>query len=103
MPSSDWLNAIRKEIHYNAKQLKKVINGKDFKKYFGKIEGEKLAKVPRGFEKDDPELELLKYKSYLAVHNFSAKEVVLKNFIAHAAKVCKALQPFDKFLNQSMD
>ena len=32
MPQGDWLNAIRKEIHYNAKQLKKVIGGNDFKK-----------------------------------------------------------------------
>jgi uncharacterized protein (TIGR02453 family) len=36
IPPSAWLNAIRKEIHYNSKELKKIINGRDFKKYFGK-------------------------------------------------------------------
>ena len=103
VPPSEWINAIRKEIHYNAKELKKVINGKDFIKYFGKISGEKLSSVPRGYDKTHPDIELLKHKSLLAVHNMSEKKVVEKDFLSHCAKVFKAMQPFDKFLNQSMD
>ncbi len=102
-PPSEWINAIRKEIHFNAKELKKIIGTKDFKKYFGKITGEKLSSVPRGYDKNHPEIELLKYKSYLAVHNMNEKQVTSKDFPAHCAKVFKAMQPFDKFLNQSMD
>lgn len=103
MPPSEWLNAIRKEIHYNAKELKKIISAKDFKKYFGKITGEKLSSVPRGYDKTHPEIELLKHKSYLAVHNTNEKQVTSKQFLFHCAKVFKAMQPFDKFLNQAMD
>ncbi|MBI3501073.1 MAG: DUF2461 domain-containing protein [Bacteroidetes bacterium] len=103
MPPSEWINAIRKEIHYNAKELKKIINHKDFKKYFGKITGEKLSSVPRGYDKTHPEIELLKHKSFLAVHNMKESQVTSKDFLSHAAKVFKAMQPFDKFLNQSMD
>jgi len=103
MPPSEWITAIRKEIHYNAKELKKIINGKDFKKYFGKITGEKLSSVPRGYDKTHPEIELLKHKSLLAVHNMNEKQVTSKQFLSHAAKVFKAMKPFDKFLNQSLD
>jgi uncharacterized protein (TIGR02453 family) len=103
MPPSEWINAIRKEIHYNAKELKKIINHKDFKKYFGKITGEKLSSVPRGYDKTHPEIELLKHKSLLAVHNMKESQVTAKDFLSHATKVFKAMQPFDKFLNQSMD
>ena len=103
MPPSEWINAIRKEIHYNAKELKKIINHKDFKKYFGKITGEKLSSVPRGYDKTHPEIDLLKHKSLLAVHNMKESQVTSKDFLSHTAKVFKAMQPFDKFLNQSMD
>lgn len=103
MPPSEWINAIRKEIHYNAKELKKIINRKDFKKYFGKISGEMLSSVPRGYDKAHPDIELLKHKSLLAVHNMKERQVVSKDFLVHAARVFKAMQPFDKFLNQSLD
>lgn len=103
MPPSEWMNAIRKEIHYNAKELKKVINGNDFKKYFGKIDGEKLSRPPKGYDPNHPEIELLKYKSMLAVHNLKEKQMLDKNFLSHSIKVFKALYPFDKFLNQAMD
>lgn len=103
MPPAKWINAIRKEIHYNVKQLKRVVNGKDFKKYFGKIEGEKLSRPPQGYDKDHPEIEWLKHKSFIATHNLTEKQVLSKKFISHAASVFKTLQPFDKFLNQSLD
>ena len=74
MPPSEWIHAIRKEIHYNAKELKRIINGKDFKKYFGKISGEKLSGAPRGYDKTHPDIELLKHKSLLAVHNMKDKQ-----------------------------
>ena len=102
LPPSDWISAIRKEIEYNAKEFKKVINGKDFKKYF-EMEGEKLSRPPKGYEADHPEIELLKYKSLLATHKPSDKQVLEKDFLLHATKVFKVLYPFDKFLNQAKD
>lgn len=103
MPPSEWINAIRKEIHYNAKELKKILNAKEFKKYFGKISGEKLSSVPRGYEKTHPDIELLKYKSLLAVHALKESQVASKQFLSHCAKVFKAMHPFNKYLNQSLD
>ncbi|MBI3195636.1 MAG: DUF2461 domain-containing protein [Ignavibacteriae bacterium] len=102
MPESNWLKAIRKEIYYNSKEFKKIINNSDFKRYF-EIEGEKLSKAPQGYSPDHPEIELLKYKSMLAVHNLSDEQILSKDFLSHSAKVFKVLYPFDKFLNKAMD
>ncbi len=102
-PPSEWISAIRKEIHYNGNEMKKIISGKDFKKYFGTISGEKLSSVPRGYEKTHPDIELLKHKSFLAVHDLNEKQVQSKDFLSHCTKVFKAMKPFDKFLNQSLD
>jgi len=65
MPPTPWLSAIREKIDEGADKLIKIINAKDFIKYFGEIEGEKLKKAPKGYPSDHPNIELLKFKSYL--------------------------------------
>ncbi len=103
LPQGPWIKAIRQEIAYHADELRDIINGKDFKKHFGEIEGEKLKKAPKGFEPDHPEIELLKYKSFLATSKVSDAQVTSKDFLNHSTEVFKALFPFDQFLNRASD
>jgi len=76
MPPTPWLSAIREMINEEPEKLVKIINTKDFIKYFGKIEGEKLKKAPKGYLSDNLYIELLKFKSYLVVNEVS-DELVL--------------------------
>jgi len=103
LPPAPWLNAIRYEINRNSKEFKKIITSKSFKNYFGELEGEKLKTAPRDYPKDHPEIELLKLKSFLAVHKITNKDVFSKKYLQHAVKVFKALHPFDKFLNDAIE
>lgn len=103
LPQGPWIKAIRQEISYNAVELKSILAGSDFKQYFGEMEGEKLKKAPRGYQPDHPEIELLKYKSFLASNNCPDKQVTSPDFPGHCAKVFKAILPFDQFLNSAMD
>ncbi len=103
LPESKWLKAIRQEIHYNADGLKKILNDNAFIKYFGKMEGEQLKTSPKDYPADHPEIELLKYKSFLATHKCNDSDVLSDKFLKHCATVFKALQPFDNFLNHAVD
>lgn len=103
MPQGDWLKAIRREIDYNADQLKAILNDPTFKKYFGSIEGEKLKRAPKDYPIDHPEIALLKHKSFLASHALEDHTVQDATFLHHAATVFQALFPFDDFLNRSTD
>lgn len=100
MPDSPWLKAIRAQIADDPKAFKKIVNSKAFKDTFGSFEGEQLKTAPKGYPKDHPEIELLRYKSFLATHDCKDKEVLSKDFLTHAAKVFKVLYPFDVWLNQ---
>ena len=102
LPEGSWLKAIRQEIHYNADSLKKIISDPGFKQYFD-MEGEKLKTAPRDYPKDHPEIELLKHKSFLAVHHCDDKEVLSDEFLKHCARAFKELYPFDQFLNQASE
>jgi uncharacterized protein (TIGR02453 family) len=103
LPPAPWLRNIRSEIDHHAEEFKQIITSRSFKKYFKQIEGEKLVKAPKEFPKDHPDIELLKYKSYLAVHKTDDKTVLSKDFVRYSTGAFKALKPFGDFLNRSQD
>lgn len=103
LPPSPWLKAIRQSIDRNGKEFQKILNSANFKKYFGEMEGDKLKTKPKDYPEDHPFIELLKYKSFLAVHKLSDKEAMDTDFLKHSVQVFKALKPFDDFLNNSLD
>jgi len=103
-PQAPQLSAIRQEIDYNAPEFNKIIRHKDFKKYFGALsEEDKVKTAPKGYDKSHPEIETLKLKSFIVVHDLSDKDVVSKDFIRHAASAFKALYPLNLFLRRACD
>lgn len=103
LPPSAWINKIRQEIDYNTDEFKKILNNATFKKYFGGITGEQLKTAPKGYPKDHPEIELLRYKSFLVSNECGDKEVTSDDFLKHATSVFKAMKPFDDFLNRAAE
>jgi uncharacterized protein (TIGR02453 family) len=102
MPESKILNAVRQEIDYNTKEFKSIIQKKSFKNTFGELQGEKLKTVPKGYDKEHPEIELLKFKSYIVWKQLSDKELTQKYFLKKTAATFKELYPFNNFLNRAV-
>jgi uncharacterized protein (DUF2461 family) len=75
------------------------VQDKNFKKYFGELEGEKVKTFPQGYDRDHPDIELLKFKQLLAVHHMQDEVVLGPRFAAYAVKVCAAMRPFNDYLN----
>ena len=62
-PEKDDLLRIRKEIEMDASEMRAILKDKDYIKYFGgKFEGEELKSAPRGFDKEHPDVDLLRKK-----------------------------------------
>jgi uncharacterized protein (TIGR02453 family) len=61
-PTSAQLSKWRAVIGKSASVVKKIIGKKEFVAAFVGLTGEKLARAPRGFPPDHPELELLRMK-----------------------------------------
>lgn len=100
MPESSVLKTLRKEISLYGQEFMKIINNKDFKKYFSELDqDDKLKKVPQGFEKEDPMAEYLKLKSFIVVYNLTDKEILDKNAYKNLAKIFKIMKPLNDFLN----
>jgi uncharacterized protein (TIGR02453 family) len=99
MPPTPWLSSIREKIDEEPERFLKIINNKDFIKYFAKIDGEKLKKAPKGYPSDHPNIDLLKFKSYLVVNEVSNVLVMSEKYFNHTMLVIKAMKPLNDFLN----
>ena len=99
VPPSPWLGAIREIISDEPEKFLKLIQAKDFIKYFGTLQGEKLKTAPKGYPSDHPQIELLKLKSYLAMNEVSDNEVLKPGFFEHVVNVFKVMKPLNDFLN----
>ena len=101
-PSPEALKEIRYEMYDNIEEFLKIVSGKDFKKYFGEIAGEKGKLAPKGFPKDFPQIELIKHKSFEIWHQIKNEQLFdgkIENTILDAVKIAV---PFNKFLNKAI-
>lgn len=99
-PLPEHLKSIRETIAADdGKKLTAIINHKDFKQYFGTMQGESLKTAPKGYAADHPAIDLLRHKQFLAMHPLNDPEVLEDDFAAHFIAVSKALKPFERYFN----
>ena len=94
-PNKEDLLRIRKEIEVDASEIRQILEDKNYQHYFGNtFKGEELKTAPRGFDKEHPDVDLLRKKGFIAVRNFTDEEVLSSNFISEVDNSYKALRPF---------
>ena len=94
-PNKEDLLRIRKEIEVDASEIREILEDKNYQHYFGNtFDGEELKTAPRGFDKEHPDVDLLRKKGFIAVRNFTDEEVLSYNFISEVDNSYKALRPF---------
>lgn len=99
---SNATNMVRDYISAHSEEWNKIINAENFKKYFT-VKGTALKNVPAGYDKEHPQAEYLKYKSWYLEYFISDEEVCdNQNFIQKAVEIFKAMKPFNDFLNRAL-
>lgn len=93
-PDKDDLLRIRKHIEVDDSDLREVINSSYFKHTFGELQGSQLKLAPKGFDKESPAIDLLRYKQYLVSTSFTNEQVCADNFAAITANTLKSMLPF---------
>ena len=103
MPEPDMLKKIRQEIDYNGKKFKKILAESKFKKYYGMLDDEyKLSRPPKGYDKTHPDIELLKFNSYIVWHQYNDKDVTGASFVKELDKGAPIMKPFLDFLGEAI-
>lgn len=99
-PNPKDLKRIRDEFSYDPAPIRKIIGNKNFINTFGALEGEQVKTAPKGFNADDPAIDLLRYKQFLLIRRFSDKEVLSPDFLKKADETFKAMRPFFDYMSE---
>ena len=59
------------------------------------LEGEEVKNGPKGFSKEDPNIDLIKKKAYLFTKRYEDRTVVSPGFLAQLDADFAAIRPFD--------
>jgi uncharacterized protein (TIGR02453 family) len=100
-PDPPTLGKIRDAIAEDSTEWKKMLANKAFRGKY-ELRGEKLARPPRGYDPDHTLIEDLKRKDFIAVANFTEKEVCAPGFMDDFTEASRAAQPFMKFLTEAV-
>lgn len=93
-PSPEDLKRMRDEFAFDAKAIRKITASKTFIKYFGTLQGDELKTAPAGYDKNHPDIDLIRKKQFLVMRKFSDKEVADQDFIKEVVRTFEAMRPF---------
>lgn len=102
MPDSDQLKKIRRAIADHPEQFLSIMKQGNFKKTFGTLQGEKLQRVPQGYDPGHPMAEWLKHKQFFLWVEWSETKCLKEKFVDEVAVLFKAATPMVRFLNEAM-
>ena len=99
-PNPKDLLRIRKEFERDSSEIREIISQKAFKNIWGDIVGEEVKTAPKGFKKEDPNIDLIRKKAFIFVRNFSDKEVVQADFMKTVNDSFKAIRPYFNYMSE---
>lgn len=99
-PNPQDLKRIRDEFTYDPHTIYKIQKEKNFKKYFGQINGDGVKTSPRGYDVNLPAIELIKKKQFVVRRKFTDEEVLKKNFSEEVIKSFQAMKPYFNYMSE---
>jgi uncharacterized protein (TIGR02453 family) len=99
-PSPQDLLHIRKQISSEPERLKSILSEASFIKTFGNLQGDQVKTAPKGFDKEDPAIELLRYKQFIIRHSFSDKEILSQDFAQKVNDTFRGMRPFLDYMSE---
>ena len=98
-PQPPQLLAVREHIAGHVKQLRAIVESPAFRRQLGPLHGDTLTRVPRGFARDHPAAEYLKYKHFIAGAEFPSTLATSPTFYKTLIAVFRQVTPLARFLN----
>ncbi len=97
-PSGDQLKKLRASIAEHPEALRGILKTASFKSHFKDLTGDSLTRVPQGYEKDHPAVDLLMRKQFLAWAGIPVKSIHGAGFADTLVEKFTAMTPFIRYL-----
>jgi uncharacterized protein (TIGR02453 family) len=99
MPPPEALLAVRTHIAERHAGFRRLAAASPIKRLFGAVQGEQLARVPKGFCAEHPAADLLRFKQYLLFTTLDPAVITTPKLLPELEKRFRAIAPFLDFLN----
>ena len=99
----DATRLVRDYIVQNGEEWERVIHEPEFEQRFT-VQGTALQNVPSGYEKEHPQAEYLKFKSWYLEYSLKDEELMDADaFLAKAVECFRIMKPFNDYLNKGLE
>lgn len=102
MPEGDQLKKIRAAIDRHPDEFTSIISSPVFRRRFGRLTGNTLQRMPKGYDEGHPMGEWLKLKQFFAGVSMPEVKATRASFVKDVAATCEALTPLVRFLNEAV-
>jgi uncharacterized protein (TIGR02453 family) len=100
-PETRHLVKIREHIAASYPELDRIVRARSLRR-IGALEGDRLQRVPRGYSKDDPAAEYLKFRQFLVGREFPAQFAASAEFYPALLETYRGIMPLIRFLNEPL-
>jgi uncharacterized protein (TIGR02453 family) len=101
-PETAQLVRIRQHIAETYPEIDRIARRPSFRRAVETLDGERLARVPRGYPKDHPAAEYLKYRNFLAGRELPPRFATQPAFYPTVVSTFRAIMPLVRFLNEPL-
>ncbi len=102
-PDSKTLNKVRRAIVDNIEEFESIIHSDPMKRLYPEWVGEALKTVPKGWDRNHPNADLLRLKDYGKYHHCDERFFLDPSWPERASELFRVLKPLNDFLNYSID
>jgi uncharacterized protein (TIGR02453 family) len=99
-PERDELLAIRSLIQENHEELQQILSDRTLRRAVGRLQGEQLSRMPKGFPPDHPAEAILRQKHWYLETTVDAKLVTTPRLLPELARYFRLMAPLVEFLNR---
>jgi uncharacterized protein (TIGR02453 family) len=100
-PDTSQLQLVREHIIEHLDQFKEIVNAPRLKK-LGGLKGDRLTRVPRGFAKDHPAADYLRYRQFMAYREDPPAFALRADFYEQLTTTLETVAPLVQFLNEPL-
>ena len=105
-PEAEKIKKVRQEIDYNFDEFKKIFKGEKLIREYGGLNKNaetSLSREPKGYEKDNPAIDYIKLKSWVAMKPLADADLRNKDLVNTIVASFDALKPVIDFLNRGLE
>ena len=100
MPEREELMAIRNLLAERHEDFQELLRGRTLQKSMGKLKGEQLSRLPKGYDKNHPADGLIRQKQWFLESTIGPSSITSSRMLPEIVSRFRAAAPMVEFLSQ---